>query len=268
MTSAAAMTPAMLRERASAMRASAATRAETPPQRPAPGIKLVGSEDAVARRERKLVRGAVSYGKYLRSQRNKKGASAIFLDAAGKAFYEQHLEEVRRHDRANGAVRIAHSDHDAVMRKLERMSGGGVVMLRGATVQKFMSGDLRMLRGYASTSDVDRQGDIVMPSGMKVKLPVPLLWSHDHKQPIGSVRSAEIRADGVWVEASVVTGTQRADEVWTLIDAGAIDSFSIGFRGLKYEPIETGLRYLQWELLETSIVAVGANARSKVRRSL
>lgn len=267
MTSAAAMTPALLRERASAMRACA-TRAEPSPQRPTPGIKLLGSEEAIARRERKLVRGAVSYGKYLRSMRNKKGASAIFLDAAAKAFYEQHLEQVRRRDRASGAVRVLHGDHDEAMRGLERMSGGGVVMLRHATIQKFMSGDLRMVRGLASTAEVDRQGDIVVPSGMKVRLPVPLLWAHDHKQPIGSVRSAEIRADGIWIEASIVTGTQRADEAWTLIDGGAIDSFSIGFGGLKSEPIETGRRYVLWELYEVSVVAVGANASAKIRRSL
>ena len=267
MTSAAAMTPALLRERASAMRASAAS-AQAPPKAPSVGIKLVGTEEAIARRDRKLVRAAVSYGKYLRSMRNQKGASAIFLDTAGKAFYEQHLEQIRRRDRASGVVRIVYADHDEVMRGLERMSGGGVVMLHHPTVQKFMSGDLRMVRGLASTAEVDRQGDIVVPSGMKVKLPVPLLWAHDHKQPIGSVRSAEIRADGIWIEASIVTGTQRADEAWTLIDAGAIDSFSIGFGGLKSDPIETGRRYVLWELYEVSVVAVGANASAKIRRSL
>lgn len=36
----------------------------------------------------------------------------------------------------------------------------------------------RIIRGTATTSSVDRAGDIVDPRGAEFKLPLPLLWQH------------------------------------------------------------------------------------------
>lgn len=134
-------------------------------------------------------------------------------------------------------------------------------------VQKFMSGGKRTVRGLASTASVDRHGDIVMPKGGIWRLPLPLLWSHDHTSPIGVVREAVATHEGVRITADIVEGIAKADEVWSLIEAGALDSFSIGFIGLEGEAIPTGTRWTSWELMEISVVAVPSNRDSKIGKS-
>lgn len=138
----------------------------------------------------------------------------------------------------------------------------------GATTRfKFVSSGKRKLRGVASSISVDRQGDIVVPAGGTWKLPIPLLWQHDHKCPVGFVNSLTLKGDELLVEAELAEGVGRADEIWGLIEAGVLNDFSIGFRGLEQEPIATGWRWKRWELLELSVVAVGANQDAKIRRN-
>ena len=260
------MTPETLRARAATMRKPPPHAAAAPTVRDAPApasaIRLLNSPSV----DRRAVQSAISYAKFLGANGGSK-RSTVFIDKAGKALYERVLREVRQLDRATGAVRLMDGERREVLHRLCRLPGGVVRLI--SPVQKFVDGGLRMVRGFASTGDVDRQSDIVVPSGMKAQLPVPLLWQHDQKQPIGTVRSAEIRPEGIWIEASIVSGVQRADEAWALIDARAVDSFSIGFRGLKSEPIAGGgMRFTSWELYEVSIVSVPANANAKIRRSI
>lgn len=120
--------------------------------------------------------------------------------------------------------------------------------------------DVRTISGYASTADVDRVGDVVVPEGMRAQLPIPLLSGHDQSQIIGAVTALKPDAKGVRIEARIVEGVARADEAWALIKQGALTSFSIGFMGLKSEPIKGGgRRWTEWELTEVSAVAVPAN---------
>jgi hypothetical protein len=94
-----------------------------------------------------------------------------------------------------------------------------------------------------------------------------MLWQHSHKDPVGWVRSIDIRSDGLWIEAEFAEGFERADEVWRMVEAGLINGFSIGFRALKSEPLDNGgLRFTKWELLEISVVVVPANADAKISR--
>jgi hypothetical protein len=82
------------------------------------------------------------------------------------------------------------------------------------------------------------------------------------------VRSIDVHSDGLWIEAEFAEGFDRADEVWRMIQAGLLDSFSIGFRSMKSEPLSGGgLRFTRWELLEISVVVVPANADAKISRS-
>lgn len=135
-------------------------------------------------------------------------------------------------------------------------------------VEKFVSGGKRTVRGLASSPREDRMGDIVEPAGGTWSLPVPLLWAHDHKSPVGWVREATAGRDGVRIVAEFAEGIGRADEIWAMCDAGLLDSFSIGFRAIKAEPLSTGgYRYVTWELLEVSVVAVPAQPDAKIRRS-
>lgn len=134
------------------------------------------------------------------------------------------------------------------------------------TELKFV-GSGRRIRGFASTNLVDRMGDVVEPSGMIVNLPVSLLWQHDRNFPVGVVTSAEARGNGIWIEAELATGTPTADQAWELIQARAVDNYSIGFLPLETEPMSNGgWRYKRWELLEVSTVSVAAGRDVRIQR--
>jgi len=135
-------------------------------------------------------------------------------------------------------------------------------------VRKFMAGGKRTLTGLASTSETDLQGDQVVSAGVVIpKLPLPLLFAHSHTAVIGAVHEAKVVPEGLRIRAELVEGIPKADEVFALVNAGALDSFSVGFIGLKGEPIATGTRWTSWRLLEVSVVAVGANPGARMGKS-
>lgn len=137
--------------------------------------------------------------------------------------------------------------------------------LKVGSIQKFVSSGGRRIRGVASSSRPDRMGDIVEPKGGIWSLPVPLLWMHNHREPVGWVRAIDVGTSELRIEAEFATGVGRADEIWAMVDRGLVDSFSIGFRSLQSEPLANGgLRFTKWELLEVSCVSVPANADAKI----
>jgi len=131
-------------------------------------------------------------------------------------------------------------------------------------------GDLVWLEGVATTPTPDRMGDIVEPDGAKFKLPIPLLWQHDARSPLGLVEEATVSKDGItvrgWIRKNV---TPRIDEALKLIAAGLVRGFSIGFRGLPdgVEEIKGtwSLRFKEWEWLELSAVTIPANAEASIQ---
>jgi HK97 family phage prohead protease len=132
---------------------------------------------------------------------------------------------------------------------------------------KFSGSNGRRIRGFASTRDIDLMGDVVEPKGMVTKLPIALLWAHRHDQPIGTVFSAEIQRDGIWIEADLTQGIALADDALKLIEARAIDAFSIGFLPLESEPLGNGgMRFKKWRMTEVSVVAVPANPAARIAR--
>lgn len=132
-------------------------------------------------------------------------------------------------------------------------------------VEKLAGSSRRIIRGRASTRDQDRHGDIVMPRGATWKLPLPLLHAHDHQQVIGSVRELWTTDDAIHITAELVEGTQRADEIWRLVEAGALDSFSIGFIGKDFDLLPSGgRRWTSFEVIEVSVVAVPSNPSAKI----
>lgn len=163
------------------------------------------------------------------------------------------------HELADLRRRVAALEGRAVIHK--RMD------LQLSQVQKFVSNGKRTVRGYATTGSVDRHGDVVVPAGGTWRLPLPLLWAHDHKQPIGVVREANATRDGVRIVAEIVEGIPQADAVWKLIEAGALDSYSIGFLPIKGTPIATGTRWDSWELTEISVVSVASNRDAKLAKA-
>lgn len=158
-----------------------------------------------------------------------------------------------------GAIRLISATGKPMVHK--RMD----LTLTGVT--KFAASGKRRIRGMASTNTSDRQGDIVVPNGGTWALPVALLWNHQHSIPVGWVHDIQVRGSGLWVECEFAEGIGDADRIWAMVDQGLVTSFSIGFRPLKSEPIRGGgQRFLSWELLEISVVAIPANPDAKIQR--
>ena len=130
----------------------------------------------------------------------------------------------------------------------------------------------RIITGIASTPKQDRDNDIMEMVGAKFALPMPLLWQHNHNQPIGEVTDATVTDDGIEITAKIVTieedGTlkSRIDEAWQSIKSGLVKGLSIGFRVLEYNYLEDsyGLHIKEWEWFELSAVTVPANPDGQI----
>jgi len=120
------------------------------------------------------------------------------------------------------------------------------------------------IQGYASIfGSCDQGGDIVekgaygrslealKASGGRVKM----LWQHDPAQPIGiwdTIREDDV---GLFVEGRLLKSVARAQEAAALIEAGAIDGLSIGYRTVRSSKDDRGVRHLSdVELWEVSLV--------------
>lgn len=139
-------------------------------------------------------------------------------------------------------------------------------------VVKAVDEDKREITGIASTPGTDRMGDIVEPGGAEFTLPIPLLWQHDHLQPIGSVFAARITRDGIEIRASVVKPTPdmpsqliaRLEEAWSSIKAKLVRGLSIGFSPIEWALMDSGIRFTRWNWHELSAVTVPANAEASI----
>ena len=135
-------------------------------------------------------------------------------------------------------------------------------------VIKSVDDDERIIRGIASTPTPDRMEDVIVPSGAKFSLPLPLLYQHDHKRPIGNVTAANVTSEGISITAQMAKGVAPyIDEAWSLIKAGLVRGLSIGFRPLEDpEPIKGsfGYKFNAWEWFELSAVTIPANAEASI----
>lgn len=128
-------------------------------------------------------------------------------------------------------------------------------------------GETRTITGIASTPKQDRDNDILDMVGAKFALPIPLLWQHNHNEPIGEVTDATVTDDGIEITATIVKIEEagalksRTDEAWQSIKSGLVKCLSIGFRPLEYNYLEDswGLHIKEWEWYELSAVTVPAN---------
>jgi HK97 family phage major capsid protein/HK97 family phage prohead protease len=129
----------------------------------------------------------------------------------------------------------------------------------------------RIIEGVASTPEVDRAGDVVVPDGAVFRLPMPLLWQHRADSPIGHVLAATVTKAGIKIRAQIAkdTGLPDIDRAWTLIKAGLVRGLSIGFKALTMEPLNAkdpwgGQKFLTWEWMELSAVTIAANATASI----
>jgi HK97 family phage prohead protease/HK97 family phage major capsid protein len=137
---------------------------------------------------------------------------------------------------------------------------------------KSVSPEARRFSGIASTPELDRQGDSIDPAGVTFKNPVPLLFHHDQKQPLGRVTLTATPA-GILFEAVLPALEDpsplksRVDDAWACIKAGVITGVSIGHRildgGVEY--LKSGVRKIRKsEIYELSLVTIPANTGATI----
>ena len=134
-----------------------------------------------------------------------------------------------------------------------KFAGGKPVMTEGAVIE-----------GYASRFGLpDQGGDIVAKGAFGASLArlavkgdkVRMLWQHDPTKPIGVWDEIREDATGLWVKGRLLSEVTLAREAATLIEAGAIDGLSIGYRTIRAEKDQKGRRVLsEVELWEVSLV--------------
>ena len=132
---------------------------------------------------------------------------------------------------------------------------------------KAVSDDERLIEGIATTPSTDRMGDVIEPMGARFAAELPLLWQHDHASPVGHVRFGKPTAKGIPFTANIVKiaeeGELKAlvDKAWQSVKARLVRAVSIGFRPIEYALMEGGgVRFLETEILELSLVTVPANS--------
>jgi HK97 family phage major capsid protein/HK97 family phage prohead protease len=132
--------------------------------------------------------------------------------------------------------------------------------------------DSRATRIIATTNDVDRDGEVVDPSGVKnfkafMETNPVILWQHRHNEnPIGKATGGRVLDDRIELDVEWAP-TAMGQEVKALYDNGFMNSFSIGFIPRKSESKGGQFTWTEWELLEVSAVSIPANPMANVIRS-
>ena len=133
-----------------------------------------------------------------------------------------------------------------------------------------------VIEGYASLFGLaDQGGDKVMPGAYAASLSrlsergdkVWMLWQHDPMRPIGVWDEIREDARGLWVQGRLLSEVAQAREAAALVQAGAIDGLSIGYRTVRAERSAEGHRLLtEVELWEVSLVTFPMLPEAKVGR--
>lgn len=128
------------------------------------------------------------------------------------------------------------------------------------------------IEGIASTPTPDRMRDIVDPMGAQFKTPMPLLWQHDHKKPVGHMTFAKPEKDGIPFKGELPkvkeTGLlkDRIDEAIHSLKYRLVAAVSIGFNPIEFSWMDDGgIHFREWEWLELSLVTIPANSEAVLR---
>ena len=133
--------------------------------------------------------------------------------------------------------------------------------------------------GYASLFDREDLGrDVVLPGAFRRSLRergssgIKMLFQHDPNEPIGVWDSLREDRRGLYAAGHLMPDVRRAREVRALMQAGAIDGLSIGFRTVKArKDARSGVRRLmEVDLWEISVVTfpMQPQARAKLIKNI
>jgi len=96
------------------------------------------------------------------------------------------------------------------------------------------------VEGYASLfGEVDQARDIVLPGAFNASLRsrglrrIPMLFQHDPAEPIGVWLDLHEDYRGLFARGRLIPEVMRARELLALLEVGAADGLSIGFRTVK-----------------------------------
>ncbi|RYH03378.1 HK97 family phage prohead protease [Salipiger sp. IMCC34102] len=130
------------------------------------------------------------------------------------------------------------------------------------------------ISGYASVfGRVDQGGDSVVAgayAGSLAKLgtagrTIKMLWQHDPAKPIGIWDEVREDAHGLYVKGRLLPQIAQAKEAAALVEAGAIDGLSIGYRTLRAEKTAApGRKLIELDLWEVSLVTFPMLADARV----
>lgn len=156
----------------------------------------------------------------------------------------------------------------------ENKTGYGVRKAYTAQVKQNDSDD-RTLDFVISTSEVDRDGDVIDPKGLDFsnykKNPVVLAF-HDSSKPIGKTTKLRVGSDKVTASVKFMGPelSEEADRIFRMSREGFISGASIGFIPKDFELSEDrpgGLDFKSAEILEWSVVSIPSNSSSLAERS-
>ena len=130
-----------------------------------------------------------------------------------------------------------------------------------------------IVKGLASTSEVDRHSDRIDPEAWNTKAlrsyrknPV-ILHQHNHSKLIGTAINIERTDKGLEVEAAIYRDFEEIGK----IEDGVLKAFSVGFSidkgGITYNEDEGIYNIKKLELLEISVVSVPSNRSSLFKLS-
>jgi HK97 family phage major capsid protein/HK97 family phage prohead protease len=148
-------------------------------------------------------------------------------------------------------------------------------MLRHTTATleiKAADDETRIVEGIATTPSPDRGGDIMEPLGAQFSLPLPFLWQHDPKQPIGQVLAADVTSTGIRIKAQIARVDEpgvlkdRLDEAYQSLKAKLVRGLSIGWQPIDIQPIKGSfaVRAVKWAWHELSAVTLPQNPETQI----
>jgi uncharacterized protein len=93
---------------------------------------------------------------------------------------------------------------------------------------------------------------------------VPILWQHDHREPIGIGRLSD-SAEGLHIKGELTLESPVAQKAYALLKRGVLKGLSIGYDTVKDE-VKDKVRYLkELKLWEVSVVTFPMNELAGVR---
>lgn len=122
-----------------------------------------------------------------------------------------------------------------------------------------------------TTTDKDRDGDVLESKGGILDMAMPGLWQHIPLQPIGKLTGLLKQSDKKIVTTGAIMDFPLGRDAAQLVEFGAL-RISHGFRPLEFEPLEqskddagkAGWHVKRFEIMEWSLVSIPSNQNAVV----